>query len=92
MELFADSDDIRVNFLGGVWIGRQGVKRLYLQRFPERFPSGNPPRHGIKRDDPKYESIVQFSEDWETSVISFRCNIQESMKSQWLGGNCRLES
>lgn len=45
--LFSDSPDVRVYFHGGIWYGKEGAKRLYIDRFQKTFTHGrNGPRHG----------------------------------------------
>lgn len=45
--MFSDSADVRVYFHGGIWYGKEGAKRLYIERFQKTFTHGrNGPRHG----------------------------------------------
>src|SRR5271154_2016898 len=45
--MFSDSSDVRVYFHGGIWYGKEGAKRLYIDRFQKTFTHGrNGPRHG----------------------------------------------
>src|SRR5579859_6528529 len=47
--MFSDSPDVRVYFHGGIWHGKQGAKRLYIDRFQTNFTHGrNGPRHGTE--------------------------------------------
>src|SRR3979490_1514638 len=45
VDLFAD--DAEVWFLGGIYQGKAGVRRLYIERFQQQFTQGhNGPRYG----------------------------------------------
>ena len=50
VSLFADSPeaDVKVFFHGVIWYGKEGAKRLYVERFQKQFTHGrNSPRHGF---------------------------------------------
>ena len=73
MELFADDEDVSVHLLGGIWSGRSGIERLYLQHLPQRLAGHRPP-HGIKIDDPEYECRITFSDDESKAFAYFACS------------------
>lgn len=77
--LFADSPDadVKVYFHGGIWFGKEGAKRLYIDRFQKTFTHGrNGPRHGFLLDHPMYQDVIDISEDGKTAQGRFRCNMQ----------------
>jgi SnoaL-like domain len=77
--LFADSPeaDVKVYFHGGIWFGKEGAKRLYIERFQKTFTHGrNGPRHGFLLDHPMYQDVIDVSEDGKTAQGRFRCNMQ----------------
>ncbi|SPO06220.1 uncharacterized protein DNG_08909 [Cephalotrichum gorgonifer] len=58
-DLFSDSPETYVQFLGGRYVGKEGVRRLYINRFAERFTGGrNGPVHGFLLDHPQLQGIV----------------------------------
>ena len=85
--LFADSPDadVKVFFHGGIWYGKEGARRLYIERFQKTFTHGrNGPRHGFLLDHPMYQDVVDVSEDGKTAKGRFRCNMQAGLhESQW---------
>src|SRR5271155_1826664 len=83
--LFADNPDVKVYFHGGIWHGKQGAKRLYIERFQKTFTHGhNGPRHGFLLDHPMYQDVVDISEDGKTAKGRFRCNMQAGLhESVW---------
>lgn len=40
VDLFANNSDARVHFHGGIWKGKEGIRRLYIGRFQGNFTSG----------------------------------------------------
>jgi hypothetical protein len=83
--LFADNPDVKVYFHGGIWHGKQGAKRLYIERFQKTFTHGrNGPRHGFLLDHHMYQDVVDVSEDGKTAKGRFRCNMQAGLhESVW---------
>ena len=62
VDLFAD--DGEVWFHGGIWRGKQGVRRLYIERFRNGFTEGhNGPRYGWLLDHPQLQMIVDVAPD-----------------------------
>ena len=61
VELFAEHPDTYVSFLGGIFRGKAGVKRLYLDRFSNVFVKGrNGPVHGFLLDHLQAQDIVDY--------------------------------
>jgi len=85
--LFADSPeaDVKVYFHGGIWHGKEGAKRLYIERFQKRFTGGrNGPKHGFLLDHPMYQDVIDVAEDGKTAKGRFRCNMQAGLhESVW---------
>src|SRR3569833_807957 len=62
VELF--SDDCEVRFFGGVWKGKAGVARLYIDRFRKCFMhNNNGPIDGFLLDHPQIQTIVDIQPD-----------------------------
>ncbi|KAF2743008.1 hypothetical protein M011DRAFT_529426 [Sporormia fimetaria CBS 119925] len=72
-ELFADHQDTCVEFLGGRYNGKEGVKRLYVQRFANKFANGrNGPVHGFLLDHPQIQGIVDINPEGTHAQGRFR--------------------
>jgi hypothetical protein len=76
---------VKVYFHGGIWFGKEGAKRLYIERFQKTFTHGrNGPRHGFLLDHPMYQDVITVSEDGKSAKGRFRCNMQAGLhESQW---------
>jgi hypothetical protein len=75
VDLFADSGEVR--FMGGVFRGKAGQRRLYCQRFRDSFTKGrNGPVHGFLLDHPQLQDIVDVASDRRTARGRFRCVMQ----------------
>ncbi|OAA57103.1 hypothetical protein SPI_07484 [Niveomyces insectorum RCEF 264] len=62
--LYSDDPDAYVQFLGGRYLRRAGVERLYLKRFGGFFVGGrNGPVHGFLLDHPQMQGIVDVNYD-----------------------------
>ncbi|KAJ5885058.1 hypothetical protein N7495_009568 [Penicillium taxi] len=60
-DLFADHPDTYVQFLNGRFHGKEGVNRLYLERFANRFVNGrNGPMEGWLLDHLMAQDIIDF--------------------------------
>ncbi|KAH7002489.1 SnoaL-like domain-containing protein [Ilyonectria destructans] len=58
-ELFSDSPETYVQFLGGRYLTKEGVRRLYVGRFASAFAAGrNGPVHGFLLDHPQMQGVV----------------------------------
>ncbi len=66
IELF--TDDCEVRFFGGVYKGKAGARRLYIERFRKRFThNNNGPVDGFLLDHPQLQDIVDIEPDGVTA-------------------------
>lgn len=78
VDLFAD--DGEVWFCGGRYAGKEGVRRLYVGRFRERFTAGlNGPRFGFLLDHPQHQDVVTVAEDGLSAHGRFRSMMQAGL-------------
>lgn len=87
------TDDGQVRFHGGIYKGKAGVKRLYIDRFQTHFTHGNNgPINGFLLDHPQLQDIVDIQEDGVTALARFRSMMQAGRhkdygeKRQWWEG------
>ncbi|MGY1841359.1 MULTISPECIES: nuclear transport factor 2 family protein [unclassified Modestobacter] len=93
VELFAD-DGAEVHFLHGVFHGKEGVRRLYVGRFMNKFADGhNGPRYGRLLDHPQMQGVITVAEDGLSARGRFRSIMQagnhetvEGFRQWWEGG------
>jgi hypothetical protein len=83
VDLFCDSGEVR--FLNGVYKGRKGAHRLYVDWFGKYFTNGfNGPLRGFLLDHLMLQDIVDVAPDGLTAKGRFRCVLQggchESMR------------
>ncbi|PVH98424.1 hypothetical protein DM02DRAFT_729860 [Periconia macrospinosa] len=72
-DLYSDHPDTCVEFLGGRYNGKEGVKRLYVERFAKAFVKGrNGPVHGFLLDHPQIQGIVDIDSTGERAKGRFR--------------------
>ena len=75
VDLFTDDGEVR--FFGGVWRGKAGVRRLYVERFQSRFTHGtNGPVDGFLLDHPQMQDIVNIQPDGVTALGRARSMMQ----------------
>jgi hypothetical protein len=75
VELF--SEDCEVHFLGGIFKGKAGAKRLFIDRFRARFAQGSDgPKAGILMEHPQLQDIVNVAPDRKTAKGRFRYFMQ----------------
>jgi hypothetical protein len=93
VDLFAD--DGEVWFLGGVYKGIEGVKRLYIGRFQTHFTQGhNGPRYGWLLDHPQLQMVIDVAPDRKTATVRGRSMMQAGLhetaegdqRAWWEGG------
>jgi hypothetical protein len=92
VDLFAD--DGEVWFLGGIYKGKAGVRRLYIERFRKRFTENhNGPRYGWLLDHPQVQMIIDVAPDRKTASVRGRSMMQaglhetaEGEQRQWFEG------
>ena len=66
VDLFADDGDVW--FLGGIYQGKAGVRRLYIERFQTNFTQGhNGPRYGWLLDHPQLQMVIDVAPDRRTA-------------------------
>lgn len=71
------SDDAEAIFCGGVYRGRAGINRLYLDRFRARFTQGhNGPVFGFLLDHPQLQDVISVNSDATEANGRFRCIMQ----------------
>lgn len=74
-DLFTDDGEVR--FFGGVWRGKAGIRRLYVDRFQARFTHGtNGPIDGFLLDHPQLQDIVDIDPDGVTAHARARSMMQ----------------
>ena len=75
VDLFADNGVVR--FFGGIWKGKEGVRRLYVGRFRKRFTDDyNGPVTGFLLEHPQMQDVVDVAPDRKTAKARFRCLMQ----------------
>ena len=92
VDLFADSGEVW--FLGGIYKGREGVRRLYIERFRKNFTDNhNGPRYGWLLDHPQLQMIVDVADDRKTAKLRGRSMMQAGLhetakgnQRQWFEG------
>lgn len=89
------SDDGEVWFLGGVYKGKEGVRRLYIERFRNQFTQGhNGPRYGWLLDHPQLQMVIDVADDRKTATVRGRSMMQAGLhqtaegqqRAWWEGG------
>ena len=75
VDLFAADGEVR--FMGGAFKGKQGLRRLYCDRFRKNFTGGrNGPVYGFLLDHLQLQDIVDVAPDRNTARARFRCLMQ----------------
>ncbi|WP_417320090.1 nuclear transport factor 2 family protein [Emcibacter sp.] len=88
------TEDCQVRFHGGIFKGKAGARRLYVDRFQTRFTHGNNgPVDGFLLDHPQIQDIVDIQEDGVTALGRFRSMMQAGQhkdygdpRQWWEGG------
>ncbi|MEZ5893329.1 MAG: nuclear transport factor 2 family protein [Parvularculaceae bacterium] len=92
VDLFTDDGEVR--FFGGVFKGKAGATRLYIERFQKNFTHGtNGPVDGFLLDHPQHQDVVDIQPDGVTALARFRCTMQAGrhksfgeIRQWWEGG------
>jgi hypothetical protein len=75
VDLFAE--DGEVWFMNGIFKGRAGVKRLYIDRFRVNFTGNrNGPVPGFLLDHPQLQAIIDVAPDGKTARVRARSTMQ----------------
>lgn len=75
VDLFAENGEMR--FMGGIYKGREGVKRIFLGRFQKNFTNmHNGPIYGFLLDHLQMQDVVDVAPDGLTAKARFRCFMQ----------------
>lgn len=91
VDLFAD--DGQVAFFGGVWKGKEGVRRLYVDRFQKRFTYGNNgPIDGFLLEHPQIQTIIDIDADGKTARLRGRSMMQAGRHKDYEGDAPHLKS
>lgn len=92
VDLFADSAEVW--FLGGIYKGKAGVRRLYIERFRKNFTEDhNGPRYGWLLDHLQLQMIVDVAPDRRIANVRGRSLMQAGLhetakgqQRQWFEG------
>lgn len=93
VDLFSDAGEVW--FLGGIYKGKAGIRRLYIERFQTQFTDGhNGPRYGWLLDHPQLQMIVDVEPDRKTAKVRGRSMMQAGLhetakgeqRAWWEGG------
>jgi hypothetical protein len=91
VELFAEESEVR--FMRGIFKGKAGARRLYIDRFQQNFTNGNNgPVFGFLLDHPQMQDIVTIDDSGTIGYGRFRCMMQAGRhisageKKQWWEG------
>ncbi len=91
VDLFADDGEVR--FFGGVWKGKEGVRRLYVERFQKRFTYGNNgPIDGFLLDHPQIQTIIDIDADGKTARLRGRSTMQAGRHKDYEGDEPHLKA
>lgn len=81
VDLFAEDGD--VYFCGGLFKGKAGAHRLYVERFRKRFTGDvNGPVFGFLLDHPQQQDVITVAEDGLSAKGRFRCVMQAGVHEQ----------
>jgi hypothetical protein len=84
VDLFATNCEVR--FMRGVFKGKAGARRLYIERFGKNFTGGkNRPMYGFLLDHPQVQDIITISPDRKTAHGRFRCSMQAGLHHSAVG-------
>ncbi len=84
VDLFTENGE--VHFMGGVFRGRAGVRRLYIERFRKNFTNDkNGPIFGFLLDHPQMQDVIDVAPDRKTAKARFRCTMQAGLHESAIG-------
>lgn len=91
VDLFTDDGEVR--FFGGVWRGKEGIRRLYVERFQKRFTHGvNGPIDGFLLEHPQMQDIIDIQPDGVTALGRARSMMQAGRHKDYVGSEPHLQS
>lgn len=80
------TEDSEVHFFGGIFKGKAGAARLYIDRFQKNFTHGtNGPIDGFLLDHPQLQDIIDIDEDGVTARARFRALMQAGRHQDYAG-------
>ena len=87
------SDDCEIRFMGGLFRGKAGAKRLFVDRFRAKFAGGTEgPKPGLLMEHIQLQDIIDVAPDRKTAKARFRYFMQGGTHyttgnaSQWWEG------
>lgn len=92
-DLFSDSGEVW--FMGAKWMGKKGVRRLYIEYFQSRFTQGhNGPIYGWLLDHPQLQMVIDVAPDRSSATVRGRSMMQAGLhesaegdqRAWWEGG------
>jgi len=83
-------EDSEIQFHGGVFKGKAGARRLYVERFQKAFVGGrNGPVFGFLLDHPMFQDIVDVAPDRKTAKARMRCLMQAGTHDSAIDPNAK---
>ncbi|MEH6660105.1 MAG: nuclear transport factor 2 family protein [Parasphingorhabdus sp.] len=80
------TDNCEVHFFGGIYRGKAGAARLYVERFQTNFTHGNNgPIDGFLLDHPQHQDVIDILDDGVTALGRFRCTMQAGRHKDFAG-------
>lgn len=71
------TEDCEVRFHGGLYRGKAGARRLYIERFQKNFVHGNNgPINGFLLDHPQMQDVIDIAPNGLTAQARYRCFMQ----------------
>jgi hypothetical protein len=75
VDLFSETGEVR--FMGGIYRGKAGVRRLYIGRFRKNFTNDfNGPVYGFLLDHPQMQMVIDVAPDGKTAKLRGRSMMQ----------------
>ena len=91
VDLFTEDGEVR--FFGGVWKTREGVRRLYCERFQKRFTYGNNgPIDGFLLEHPQLQDIINVQPGGEIAFGRARSMMQAGRHKDYEGDAPHLKA
>lgn len=91
VDLFTEDGEVR--FFGGIWKTREGVRRLYCERFQKRFTYGNNgPIDGFLLEHPQMQDIITVQPGGEIAFGRARSMMQAGRHKDYEGDAPHLKA